>query len=152
MELTFAKEPLFPHLWDELQSLFKSHYDEVNLNKVIELDPDVEEYQWMDSRGMIEAHTVRHQGRLVGYSVFAFYKHLHYKRSPTAANDLIFISPEYRRGWTGYKFLKFIIARVKERNPQRIFFHVKPHVDFGRMLERLGAKLFENIYSITLEG
>lgn len=152
MELTFAKEPLFPYLWDECQGLFKRHYDEINTNKAIVLDPDVNQYKNMDAAGMIDVHTARHAGTLVGYSFFVFYSHLHYKSSPSAANDLIYLAPEHRKGLTGYKFLKFILAKVKERNPQRIFFHVKPHVDFGRMLERLGAKLFENIYSITLEG
>lgn len=149
METIFATEPLFPHLWDEVQPLFKQHYDEVQVNKAIKLDPDVNAYKKMNELNMIETHTVRHDGVLVGYSFFILSPHLHYKSSFTAVNDLLYISPEFRKGWLGYRFIKFVISQVKKRKPQRILFHVKPHVDFGRVLIRLGAKINENTYSIT---
>ena len=51
----------------------------------------------------------------------------------------------------GYKFIKWTTEEIKKRNPQRILFHVKPFLDYGHLLERLGGNFFEKIYSIVTE-
>jgi len=77
--------------------------------------------------------------------------HLHYKKSITASSDVLYISPEYRQGMLGYKFIKWTTEEIKKRNPQRILFHMKPFLDYGKIVERLGGHYFEKTYSIVLE-
>ncbi|MDE2233455.1 MAG: hypothetical protein KGJ90_05090, partial [Patescibacteria group bacterium] len=151
--MKFANED-FWMFWNEARGsgLFEKHYDEINLNKAIKLDPADDLYFALYKMGMMEAHTMRDdKGVLVGYSVYYVQPHMHYKKSLTATNDILFVRKDCRRGLAGYKFLKYTVDEIKKRKPQRIFFHVKPHHDFGRLLERLGAKAFETMYSINLE-
>ena len=137
---------------DEAMQLFKDHYDEIaERTDVIELDPNLEQYNMLYEKGMLEIHTARDDGKLVGYSLWFVTKHIHYKKSITASSDVLYISPNYRKGMLGYKFIKWTTEEIKKRNPQRILFHVKPFLDYGHLLERLGGNFFEKIYSIVTE-
>jgi len=149
--ITFQKEEGRP-FFEEAQNLFKKHYEEIaERTDVIKFDPNVERYGQLNDLGLIEVHTARNDGKLVGYSVWMIFPHLHYKSSLTASSDILYIHPDYRKGLTGVSFLRWTIEEVKKRKPQRILLHVKPSIDYGPILERLGAKYFEKTYSIVLE-
>ena len=147
--LVFAQESL-SDVWDECLPLFHCHYTELNKNKDIVLDPDEASYRVLESVNILKVYTARLEGILVGYCFFIIMPHLHYKQSLTAQNDILYLHPKVRKGLNGYRFIKYVLTKLKELKPQRIFFHVKASVNFGPMLERLGAKVFETIYSITL--
>ena len=152
--ITFQKEPLekFQSFIDEAVLLLKEHYEELaERTDVIELDPDVEKYQKLLEMNILEVHTARDDGNLVGYALWMVMNHLHYKKSVTASSDILYIHPNYRKGIFGYKFVKWTTEEVKKRSPQRILFHMKPHLDYGHLVERLGGHFFEKTYSIVLE-
>ena len=149
--ITFQKETPLPFADDAMQ-LFKDHYDEIaERTDVIELNPNVEQYNFMFNKNMLEIHTARDDGKLVGYSIWFVVNHIHYKKSLTATSDVLYITPNYRNGMFGYKFIKWTTNEIKKRKPQRIFFHVKPFLDYGHLLERLGGHFFEKSYSIVME-
>jgi hypothetical protein len=149
--ITFQKEAPMPFA-DEAMQLFKNHYDEIaERTDVIELDPNMEQYDVLFKKDMLEIHTIRDDGKLIGYSLWFITNHIHYKKSITASSDVLYISPNYRKGMLGYKFIKWTTEEIKKRNPQRIIFHVKPFLDYGRLLERIGGNFFEKIYSIVTE-
>lgn len=149
--ITFQKEGFLP-FFDETAELFKEHYEEVaERQDVIELDPDLDKYKTLFDSGFLEIHTAREDGKLIGYSIWIVSPHLHYKKSLTASSDIIFIHPAYRKGMFGVRFIKWTIEEVKKSNPQRILLHVKPHVDFGPILERMGATFLEKVYSLVQE-
>lgn len=136
----------------EAQDLFKLHYKEIaERQDVIKFNPNTEKYASMHEQDMIEVHSVRDDGKLVGYSVWFVFSHLHYKDSITASSDVLYIHPDYRKGFTGIQFLRWTTEEIKKRNPMRILFHVKPFLDYGPILERMGAKYFEKTYSIIME-
>lgn len=148
--ITFQKEPMFPFV-HEAMALFKEHYEEIaERTDVIELDPDLDRYKALENAKILEVHTARDGDKLVGYSVWMVVNHLHYKKSVTASSDILYIHPEYRKGLLGYKFLKWTIEEIKTRSPQRILFHMKPFLDYGHLVERLGGHYFEKTYSIVL--
>ena len=149
--ITFQKEAPSPFADDAIQ-LFKDHYDEIaERTDVIDLDPHIEQYNFMFNKNMLEIHTARDDGKLVGYSIWFVVNHIHYKKSLTATSDVLYISPDYRKGMFGYKFIKWTTDEIKKRKPQRILFHVKPFLDYGHLLERLGGHFFEKSYSIVME-
>lgn len=149
--ITFQKEAPSPFADDAIQ-LFKDHYDEIaERTDVIDLDPNIEQYNFMFNKNMLEIHTARDDGKLVGYSIWFVVNHIHYKKSLTATSDVLYISPDYRKGMFGYKFIKWTTDEIKKRKPQRILFHVKPFLDYGHLLERLGGHFFEKSYSIVME-
>jgi hypothetical protein len=149
--ITFQVEPLHPFV-DEAKELFEKHYHEIaERTDVIKLDPDYAKYDDLANKNMLEVHTIRNDGKLVGYSLWFISQHIHYKNSLTVNSDILFISPEFRQGITGVKFIKWSTEKIKERNPQRIMFHVKDAVDYSPILKRMGAKHFESIYTIVRE-
>jgi hypothetical protein len=149
--IEFKKEEGRP-FFEEAQELFKQHYEEIaERTDVIKFDPNIERYGQLYDLGVIEVHTARDDGKLVGYSVWMIFPHMHYKSSMTASSDILYIHPDYRKGLMGFGFLRWTIEEIKKRNPQRILLHVKPFIDYGPILERLGAKYFEKTYSIVLE-
>jgi glycosyltransferase involved in cell wall biosynthesis len=149
--ITFQQEAPSPFA-DEAMELFKKHYEEIaERQDVIELDPNIERYNLLHRTKALEIHTARDNGKLIGYSLWVVVNHLHYKKSITASSDVLYISPEYRKGMLGYKFIKWTTEEIKKRNPQRILFHMKPFLDYGKIVERLGGHYFEKTYSIVLE-
>jgi len=149
--VTFQKEDFLP-FFDEAPALFQEHYEEVAERiDVIKLEPDLNRYKGLFDQGMLEIHTAREDGKLIGYSLWLVASGLHYKNCLTASSDIIYISPAYRKGMFGVRFIRWTVEEIKKRNLQRILFHVKPHVDFGPILERLGAHFLEKTYSIVLE-
>lgn len=149
--ITFQQEAPSPFA-DEAVELFKRHYEEVaERQDVIELDPNIERYNQLYNAKTLEIHTARDNGKLIGYSLWVVVNHLHYKKSITASSDVLYISPEYRQGMLGYKFIKWTTEEIKKRNPQRILFHMKPFLDYGKIVERIGGHYFEKTYSIVLE-
>jgi hypothetical protein len=149
--ITFQQEAPSPFA-DEAVELFKKHYEEVaERQDVIELNPNIEKYNQLYKTKTLEIHTARDDGKLIGYSLWVVVNHLHYKKSITASSDVLYISPEYRQGMLGYKFIKWTTEEIKKRNPQRILFHMKPFLDYGKIVERLGGHYFEKTYSIVLE-
>jgi hypothetical protein len=149
--ITFQTEPSQPFT-EEAMVLFEQHYHEIaERTDVIKLDPNFDQYKLLEKKDAIEIHTMRDDGKLVGYSLWFIVNHIHYKNSLTVNSDILYISPEYRQGMMGIKFIKWSTEKIKERNPQRIMFHVKNSVDYSPILQRMGAKHFESIYTIVME-
>jgi hypothetical protein len=150
--IEFKREEDGESFFKEAQELFVKHYEEIaERTDVIKFDPNVERYRELFKAGIIEIHTARDDGNLIGYNVWFVMNHLHYKSSLTATSDILYIAPEFRKGFTGVNFLRWTIDEIKKKKPQRILFHMKPQLDFGFILERFGAKYFEKTYSIVLE-
>jgi len=149
--ITFQHEPVMPFLSDNMDVLRK-HYEEIaERTDVIELDPNIALYEELYSKGKLEVHVARDDGKCIGYHLWIVGPHLHYQKSLTAHSDVLFILPEYRKGMFGAKFIKWSLEEIKKRKPQRILFHVKPSLNYGPILERMGAHMFETAYSIILE-
>jgi len=149
--ITFQVDTLYPFV-HEAMDLFNKHYTEIaERTDVIKLDPDLDSYERLLALKMLEVHTIRDDNKLIGYSLWFVTNHIHYKKSVTASSDVLFIAPEYRKGSTGIKFIKWSVEKIKERNPQRIMFHVKDSVDYSPIIKRMGANFFESIYTIVME-
>lgn len=145
--MIFAQEGLFP-FWNEAQELFKLHYQEIAQNKnAIKLEPDTDKYIAMFGLNCLRVYTARDNGKLIGYGVFVVDTHLHYLNSLTAESDLLYIHPDYRKGMDGYKLIKFCHAQLHGSGVQRIMWRMKPHRNFSKLIERLGGRLHELVYT-----
>ena len=80
---------------EELKELVYNHHDEVEDNEW-KLDPDYEAYVALNEEGSIIYHTVRDDGKLVGYSGDFVTINLHYRGKLCSHNDLIYMLPDYR--------------------------------------------------------
>lgn len=150
--LKFTKEPLFP-FWDEAQDLFILHWKEIAQSKnAIKLEPDTDKYKQLEKAGVLEVFTARDNGKLVGYGVFITHQHLHYKSSKSADSDLLYLLPSHRNGWAGYRLIKFCFEQLHNiSRVQRIFWRMKQHRNFSKLIERLGGKHHEHVYTTVKE-
>lgn len=128
--------------------VLKRHYEEIAHNKQdIKLDPDWARYDAMEQAGNLIAYTARDEGKLVGYSVFFVNYHIHYNSTLVGQNDVLYLLPEYRKGMTGIRLIKYSIAQLEARGVDKIHWHVKFDHDFRVILERLGFVSEEVIVS-----
>ncbi len=133
----------------EVMPLLEKHYHEIAHYKDIELEPDVEQYLRLEEMGALRCFIARDEMDVIaGYAVFFIRHNLHYKSSLQALQDLIFIDPE-RRGF-GANFIIWCDEQLKAEGVQVVYHHVKAEHNFGGMLERLGYKLVDLIYTRKL--
>jgi len=84
---------------------------------------------------------------LIGYAVFFVHRNPHYRSSLQAVEDVIYLDPEYRRGRTASRLVRFAERRLTEDGVQVIYHHAKvAHPALGKILERMGYEHIENIY------
>ena len=149
--ITFQKEPFLQFIEDGKEIFAKHNKEVVPSSDQIPLNVNYKAYFKKEETNNLEVYTVRDDGKLIGYTLWMLHYHIHYQTSLTANSTLIYVVPEYRKGLLGYKLIKWSIQKLKKRGVQRIMMGVKPDHDFGKLLERLGAKQFEKIYSIVLD-
>lgn len=143
----------FSQLRADIEPLLKEHWKEVAHHKnEIHLDPDYERYQQGEALGNAVMIAARIDGRLIGYSIFALYWHIHYKNCRVAANDVLYLIPEYRKTGTGIRLIKESERELKKVGVNFITWHIKPEHDFSILLKRMGYIHEEIIMGKVMEN
>ena len=149
--ITYQQEFLSSSEGKDREKLLNAHWEEVALNKdKIKLNPDYDRYYELEELGILKIFTVRDSGSLVGYFACFVMPHLHYKDHYFATNDVIYISPEHRRGFTALKLIKFAEKCLKEDGVSVIQINTKAHKSFSPLLERMGYKQNDILYGKCL--
>ena len=68
-----------------------------------------------------------------------------------AANDIIYLHKDFRKGFTGIKLIKFAEQALKEDGVSVLVVNTKVHQPFDSVLEWLGFNLTERMYSKYLK-
>lgn len=139
-----------PFLWEEGSALFVKHWEEIAFYKDIALSPDVEAYNRLESVGGLRCFTVREAGKLIGYVVFLVRRHMHYDIL-CAAQDVLFVDLEYRKGMVGYRLIRYAEERLRAEGVTLITQHVKKSNNVGRLLERMGYQEMDAIYAKRID-
>lgn len=133
---------------DEASVLWPLHWEEVGQNKIkMQLDPDIQKLDKMNSLGMLHIVIARNNGNLVGYHASIIDTLIHYKNVLAAKGDLHWLHPEYRKGTTGLKLFKEVERTLKLRGVQVMYDFTKLYLDKGAVFEHLGYKPIERTYS-----
>lgn len=133
---------------DEAKPLLNSHWGEIALNKdKIKLNPDWDAYESLEVQGKLKIFTARDDGRLVGYFVVIVGVNLHYKDHLFASNDILYLSPEYRKGFTGIKLIKFAEKYLKADGVSVLTINTKVHKPFDKLMDFLKFRKIERVYS-----
>ena len=151
--ISYQKEEFYSLAKDaQAWDLFKQHYSEIaEYTDTIKFKLNFKAYDRLNAVDKLEIHSIRDNGKIIGYNMWILSYYIHATDSLTATSDNLYLHPDYRKGLNGYKFIKWSVAEIKKRKPQRIIFHVKPFLDYGSLLERLGAEFFEKSYMIVAE-
>ena len=124
---------------EDAKGLLESHWEEVALNKdKIQINPDWDAYYTLQEQGKLKVFTARDEGVLVGYFVVFVSPHIHYKDRLFAKNDLIYLTPSHRKGFTGIKLIKFAEGCLKEDGVSVLVVNTKNHKPFHKIMQFLG--------------
>ena len=145
LDIEFFEEPVLS-VKDEALPLLAKHWTEIAWNRAqIPLDPDWERYGQIERAGKFVCYTLRAKGKLVGYSAYFVDKHLHYRQTTFALNDVLYIDPAYR-GRKGTGFILWCERRLKARGAQVHGLHIKHSFNWSKLAERIGFQLMDYIY------
>lgn len=133
---------------DEAKVLWPLHWNEIGQNKIkMQLDPDIQKLDKLNSLGMLHIVIVRDNGKLVGYHASIIDTLIHYKNILAAKGDLYWLHSDFRKGSTGIKLLKEVERTLRLRGVQVIYDITKLYLDHGKIFERLGYTAIERNYS-----
>jgi len=138
-------------LWREVFPLLVEHFKEISANQDIPLQPNIRMYNKLEKMGMFRAYVARIDGELVGYAAYIVNPNMHYQQSLQAVQDVLFLRKEYRKGFAGIRLIKYADEQLLSEGVQIVYHHVKVANDFGPVLERLGYRWIEKIYSKRLD-
>lgn len=137
-------------VFDEMLPLLEKHYLEIAHFRDIAFEPDKEQYLKIDELGLSRVFTARNvEGKLIGYAVYFVRSNMHYKSSLQAVQDVIYIDRAHR-GF-GAEFIHWCDVQLNLEGVQAVYHHVKVAHNWGPMLERLGYKMVDLIYTKRLD-
>lgn len=145
MTITFQEESYKVIFTPEFMELMLAHYKEVggfkDSNK-IKLAPNWDLYRTLGKNGNIVMFTIRDDKMLIGYNFYMVASHPHYRNSIIAEADSLYLIPKFRKGYTGYKLIKYSIDKLKKR-VDAITLNTHVDFDFKSIAIRLGFKPLE---------
>jgi GNAT superfamily N-acetyltransferase len=151
--MRFAVEPLSRWYLDA-QPLFHAHWAEIGRHRDrFALDPDWRKFVSIEFEGRLFTVTARDAGQVVGYAVFVFGPHLHYRGMRTAVCDMIYLDPAYRAQGLAYRgFVAFCNERLAEHGAHIVLHRSKlSHPALGRILEHDGYTPIELVHEKVLQ-
>lgn len=149
--IVFQEEDYTHFFSFEFMQLYRTHWKEIGVfdKHKIPLNPDWDLYRVLGKQNKLITFTARTKNALlIGYNIFITSTHHHYRDAIIAENDILYIHPEYRKGYTGYKFLKYCIKELEKR-VDIIMLSVKASYPLEAITKRLGFKLMD--YKFILE-
>ena len=144
--ITFQEEKFFS-VWPEMEKLVHIHHAEIAYAQdLLKLNLNFDSYAAAEKAGKLCTLTVRREHRLVGYYIGFVNKHLHYKDALVGINDVYYIHPLLRQGWTGVKM--FVEAEKMLRARGAVLAIVGENVahSVSPIFTRLNYDLVERMY------
>ena len=137
--------------WDDIEDLIDEHYRAITLlsaNKDVALEPNKDTYLNIEMTGAYRVYIVRDKETLaiVGYGGYFVSKSLHYTLSLQAVQDVLYVKPEYRSGWIGYRFLKYIEQCMRNDGVDALYQAVTVAHDYSKLLRRLNYREAETVF------
>lgn len=146
-ELLEKNERLIEEMWP----LLEVHYKTIAHFKDIPLIPDFDAYRTAEKNGGLRIFTARKDGLIYGYSVFFVRRNVHYSTSLQAVQDVLFMDEHFRRGLSGYRFIRWCDDQLRQEGIQVVYHHVKIDHDFSPVLQRMGYQEIERIWAKRLD-
>jgi GNAT superfamily N-acetyltransferase len=135
-----------------LQDMFKDHWDELAKNKqLMVLKPFMEAYENMEAAGKLLSIFVYDDSEIVGYSINIITPHLHYADVIMGANDIFFLSKDYRKGTLGLRLIKKTEEEMTLRGVNLVMWHAKENSEFSKILALKKYNVQEIMYSKVLK-
>lgn len=152
--------------WDTLGRLLADGLEDMIWDNIAEVEVDQDQIptapDWahmlkLEEAGGYRVISARDDGRLVGYNSFFINRHTRHMHTVFAIGDVLYMLPEYRRGWAGIAFLRQTDRLLKEAGVIKVQYGIKEHVKLGAsrgtvgdLLTHLGYRHIESVYGKVL--
>lgn len=141
---------------EEIKPILRhEHWEEVGHYKDIPIDMQWDKYKTIQEMGKLRCFTIRSplneefkETVLMGYAFYIVDKHLHYKETTVANQDILYVRKPYRG--IGKSFIAWCDEQLKNEGVVTVTQHIKPWFDWGHMAEKLGYEKAETIWSRRL--
>lgn len=138
---------------EEIKPILRhEHWEEVGHYRDIPIDMEWDKYKQLEAAGVLRCYVIRSpvneefkESLIVGYAFFFVNKHLHYKHTTVASQDILYVRKPYRG--IGKSFLEWCDNHLKDEGVITVTHHIKPWFDWSSMAEKLGYEKAETIYS-----
>lgn len=133
---------------EEIEPLLEEHYAEtVPYPDRVVLNPNYDMYRLLEQADALVIYTARDLGAIVGYAITVLQPHPHSQGHTYAANDMIYICPEYRHTELAPEMLKNLEEHLKERGVSVMTFHMKAIKPCETLMSGLGYQNDEVLYT-----
>lgn len=151
--VTFQKDSIGA-CWEEFVVLAREHHQGTQHYRRHEpFAPSRERYAGYEDLGMYHFMTARDQGRMVGYFGCYDTRSMHSQR-PIVQEDILYLTPAYRRGRTALRFIQFCEAVMASAHPEGFEILVSCEQDntsgIHRLLGHLAYLPVITVYSKTV--
>ena len=148
------REDKFKNILMDFMHLLPEHMAEMNYfhKQGCKFDPDYSAYIRGQDAGHYVLVTAKDSGILVGYIVFSVQRHIRYRDTVYAQEDLYYVVPEYRRQGIAKRLFAEAEQVLKQRGVDYIFATTKTYLDRSGLLEQSGYECFERKFAKKLKG
>lgn len=155
MTLKFQWEKLDRLLQDGLEEIASHNWEEVEVDKdAVSLSVDWDHLRAQERLGIYRVISAREGKTLAGYNAFFINRHTRAKHTVYALNDVVYLLPEYRKGWEGVRFLVHSDRLLSEAGVIKANYSIRLHVcsvsgrtTLGHVLKRLGYGMHEEVHT-----
>lgn len=136
---------------DEMLPLIEEDWREIEHNKdFLPLAPDWDAYYALEEQGLFQLFTARLDGELIGYFTVVKFPSLHSKGKILAANDVIYLCKEHRRGRIGRDLFKFVEGCLKQDGHEVLYVTTSEAHPLDDFMSHLGYKKIESKFEKVL--
>lgn len=149
--ITFQEDSYTKLFTPEFMSMYKDHWREIGIfdRDKVKLSPNWDMYKAMGKLNSLVLFTAKSGDDVVGYNLFIITYHPHYAATKVAENDIIYLKPEFRKGFTGYKFIKYSVEELKKK-VKIITLSMKADHPFAPIVKRLGFELTDLKHTLEI--
>jgi len=149
--ITYQEESYKAMFTSEFRALTEEHWQEVGgFNKEkVKLSVNWDMYKALGKAGNLILYIIKYTDKVIGYCLFIKALHPHYRNTLIAENDILYLIPSFRKGYTGYKFLKYCVEDLKKK-VDIILLSMKVKHSYEVIAKRLGFTLMDCLYRLEI--
>jgi GNAT superfamily N-acetyltransferase len=129
------------------EPMLAAHHEEIGRFKQFALEPDLERYARLDDEGRLITLLATVDEKTVGYSCSIVQSNLHRKSLIFCQNDVLYVTPEHRKGRIGLLLIRETIHRAATLGAKLVLWHAKPDTALDELLPRMGYEIMDIIHA-----